>query len=281
MRMSRSAVSRSLSRFASCIAFVAVACAASLPARADDFGFDQLASVVLTSTSGAPALIPFIERPSVPEIGFSGPPNAFGYLGSVSNPKVAYAKRGSASFYRAETDNKCNPDNFAFPPGQAGLQKISYSTLFKFELKAGELKFKNAARGDTIFSLSPLQAKILKRVAVTITDLKEYTLDYRLLKRRVAQVAAEPECRDFRYALTKVFEGKVSIGYYFEAGADVTAQLDVANTVNAKLGLAILSQTGQSEDSPNVLQFVSEPRMFAARFRPVDEIIGKTRVAGR
>lgn len=270
------------SRVASLVAVTVLTGMVAGPARADDFGFDQLASVVIASTSGAPALIPFIERPTAVETDFTGPPNAFGFLGSVSNPKVAYAKRGSTSFYRAETDNKCNPDNFAFPPGQAGLQRISYSTLFKFELKAGELKFKNAAKGDTIFSLSPLQAKILKRVSVTISDLKEYTLDYRLLKRRVAQVAAEPECRDFRYALTKVFEGKVAVAYYFEAGAEVTAQLDVANSINAKLGLAVLSQTGQSEDNPNVLQFLSEPRMFAARFRPVEEIIGRTsRVAAR
>lgn len=250
------------------------------PARADDFGFDQLAKVIFTSTSGAPAMIPFIERPTIAEIGFDGPPNAFGYLGSVTNPKVAYTDKGRTSFFRAETDNKCNPDSFAFPPGQGGLQKISYATFFKFELKAGELTFKNLAKGDTIFSLNPLQAKILRRISITITDLREYTLDYRLLKRRVMQVASEPECKDFKFALTKVFEGKVAVGYYFEAGADVSAQLDIANTINLKLGLSVINQTGQSEENPNALEFVSEPRMFAARFRPVSDFVGSTRFAG-
>jgi hypothetical protein len=261
--------------------------AAALPAliltptaRADDFGFDQLAKVIFASTSGAPAMIPFIERPTIPELGFDGPPNAFGYLGSVSNPKISYAKNGSTSFFRAETDNKCNPDSFAFPPGQGGLQKISYSTLFKFEVNAGEVTFKNIAKGDTVFSLNALQARILRRVAVTITDLREYTLDYRLLKRRIAQVAAEPECKDFRWALTKVFEGKVAVTYYFEAGASASAQLDIANTINAKLGLAVLGQSG-SEVEPNTLQFVSEPRMFAARFRPVSDFVGGSRIARR
>lgn len=278
MRLSRIAAS-----FLAALAILPAAAVKSAPARADDFGFDQLASVVFASTSGAPALIPFVERPtSAMDVGFDGPPSGFGYLGSVSNPRVAYAKKGSTSYYRAETDNKCNPDSFAFPPGQAGLQKIAYSTFFKFELKAGELKFKNMAKGDTIFSLSPLEARILRRVAVTITDLKEYTLDFRLLKRRVQQVAAVPECADFKWALTKVFEGKVAVTYYFEAGAELTAQLDIANSVNLRLGLAVLSQTGQSLENPNVLEFVSEPRMFAARFRPVAEIIGNTsRIAGR
>ena len=266
---------------ASLVSAVAMAGAVPQMAHADDFGFDQLAKVIFASTSGAPALIPFIERPVTPEVAFDGPPSAFGYLGSVSNPRVAYANKGGTSFYRAETDNKCNPDSFAFPPGQAGLQKIAYSTFFKFEVKAGELTFKNLAKGETVFSLSPLQAKILRRVSVTITDLKEYTLDFRLLKRRVAQVAAEPECKDFRWALTKVFEGKVAVGYYFEAGADVSAQLDIANTINLKLGLSVINQTGESQATPNVLEFVSEPRMFAARFRPVSELVGTTRVARR
>lgn len=265
------------------LTWLALASAALVPspAAADDFGFDQLANVIIASTSGAPALIPFIERPGTPELAFDGPPSAFGYLGSVSNPRVAYGRRGGTSFYRAETDNKCNPDSFAFPAGQAGLQKIAYSSFLKFEVKAGELTLKNAAKGDTVFSLSPFQARILRRVNVTITDLKEYTLDYRLLKRRVAQVAADPDCKDFRWALTKVFEGKVSVTYYFEAGADASAQFDIANTVNLKLGLSAISQTGQSETAPNVLEFVSAPRMFAARFRPVSDFVGPTTIARR
>ncbi|NJN36114.1 MAG: hypothetical protein HC794_02480, partial [Nitrospiraceae bacterium] len=92
-------------------------------------------------------MIPFIERPTAPEADIFGPPSGYGYLGSVSNPRVAYAKKGSTAYYRAETDNKCNPDNFTFPPGQAGLQKISYSKLFQFELKAGELKIKGGGKG--------------------------------------------------------------------------------------------------------------------------------------
>ena len=255
--------------------------AAGVPARADDFGFEQLAKVVLASTSGAPAMIPFIERPTLTETIVAGPPSAFGYLGSVTNPKINYGSKGATSYYRAETDNKCNPDNFAFPPGQAGLQKISYSQFFKFELKAGELTFKNVKTGATVFSLNALQAKILKRVAVTITDLKEYTLDFRLLKRRVQQVAAEAECADFKFALTKVFEGKVAVTYYFEAGADASAQFDIANIVNVKLGLSVIGQTGTSLEAPNVLHFESEPRMFAARFRPVSDIIGRNQVARR
>jgi hypothetical protein len=263
--------------------FAAAAVAVSVaPAAADDFGFDQLAKVIVSATSGAPAMVPFIERPVLSEAELAGPPSAFGYLGSVTNPRIAYDRRGKTSFYRTETDNKCNPDNFAFPPGQAGLQKIAYGSFFKFEVKAGELTIKGASPGEKLFTLSPFEARILRRITVTISDLKEYTLDFRLLKRRVAQVAAEPECAEFKHALTKVFEGKVSVTYYFEAGADVSAQFDIANTINLKLGLSVISQTGQSEEKPNELSFDSAPRIFAARFRPIGEILGTPRrIAGR
>ena len=247
---------------------------AATPVAADDFGFAELASAIRTSTSDGSALLPFLERPAAVDVGFSTP-NAFGYLGSVTSPKVAFPSGNSTvKYYRADSANKCNPDQYTFPAGQGGIQKISYASSFKFELKAGEITLKGGSKADTVFSLSALNAKILRKVKITITDIREYTLDYRLLKRRVQQVAADPDCAQFKQALTKVVEGKVLATYYFEAGAESTAQLDLANTLNAKIGLSVISQSGGGEADPNVLQFESSPLMIAATFRPVSELVG-------
>ena len=62
--------------------------------------------------------------------------------------------------------------------------------------------------------------------------------------------------------------------YYFEAGAEASAQLDLANVLNAKIGLSVISQSGGGEADPNVLQFESSPLMIAATFRPVSELVG-------
>jgi hypothetical protein len=251
-------------------------CANFAPALAKDLGFGELTENIANATKGTPAIIPFIERPTAEDAGLGGRAQAFGYLGSVANPQVAYPLGSDgALYYRASTEDKCNPDSFAFPAGQKGLQKFVNQTFFKFELKGGELTYKGGEKGDRVFSLAAVNARVLRRVKVTISDLKEYTLDFRTLRERVAQVAAEPACASFKQALTKVYEGKITATYYFEAGAEAGIKADIAANLNFALGLAAVSQNGGSDADPNVLQFDSEARVFAARFRSVAEILGK------
>jgi hypothetical protein len=248
-------------------------------ALAKDLGFGELTQTIINSTKGTPALIPFIERPTSADAGFTRA-QGFGYLGSVANPIVAYPLGSDgALYYRASTEDKCNPDDVTFPAGQKGLQKVVNQTYFKFELKGGELTFKGANPGDKSFSLTAVSARIVKRIRVTVSDLKEYTLDFRTLRERVAQVSADPACAAFKQALTKVYEGKITATYYFEAGAEAGLKADLSAALNFSLGLAVVSKDGGSEEDPNVLQFESEPRVFAARFRPVSEILGKAPVA--
>ena len=254
---------------------------ATAPVLAKDLGFGELTQTIANATKGTPAIIPFIERPTEADVGFNGRAQAFGYLGSVANPQTAYPLgQDGGIYYRATTEDKCNPDSYVFPAGQKGLQRFVNQSFFKFELKGGELTFKGGAAGDRSFSLTAVSARILRRVKVTITDLKEYTLDFRTLRERVAQVSAEPACAGFTQALTKVYEGKVSATYYFEAGAEAGLKADLAANLNFSLGLAAVVTQGGSEADPNALQFESEPRVFAARFRPVADILG-TRPAAR
>jgi hypothetical protein len=262
-------------------------CAHIAPAAAKDLGFGELTQQIANATKGTPAIIPFIERPPSEDTGLGGRAQAFGYLGSVANPLVAYPLGSDgALYYRASTEDKCNPDSFAFPAGQKGLQKFVNQTFFKFELKGGELTFKGANPGDKAFSISAVSARVLQRVKITISDLKEYTLDFRTLRERVAQVSADPACANFKQALTKVYEGKITATYYFEAGAEAGIKADLAANLNFSLGIAAVTQNGGSEADPNVLQFESEARVFAGRFRPVAEILGRAptsrprRVAG-
>ena len=246
------------------------------PAAAKDLGFGELTQTIANATKGSPAIIPFIERPDEPPAGLGGRAQAFGYLGSVANPQIAFPLgQDGGIYYRANTDDKCNPDQFTFPAGQKGLQKFSNQTFFKFELKGGELVFRGAQPGDRAFTLSAVSARVLQRVKVTITDLKEYTLDFRTLRERVAQVAADPACVNFKQALTKVYEGKITATYYFEAGAEAGVKADISANLNFSLGLAAVTQNGGSEADPNVLQFETESRVFAAKFRPVADIIGR------
>jgi len=253
---------------------------ATVPAAAKDLGFGELTETIANATKGSPAIIPFIERPTVVDTGFGGRPQAFGYLGSVANPQIAYPLGQSGTlYYRADTAEKCNPDEFVFPAGQKGLQKFVSQSSFKFELKGGELTFKGAQPGDRAFTLTAVSARVLRHVKVTISDLKEYTLDFRTLRQRVAQVASDPACEAFKYALTKVYEGKVIATYYFEAGAEAGIKADISAALNFSLGLSAVVQNGGSDADPNVLQFESEPRMFAAKFRPVAEIVGRAPVS--
>lgn len=250
------------------------------PVLAKDLGFSDLTETIADATKGSPAIIPFIERPTTIDVGFGGRAQAFGYLGSVANPQVAYpAGQGNAPYYRADTSEKCNPDEFIFPAGQQGLERFSYQKYFKFELKGGELAFKGGKAGDKAFNLTAVSARVLQRVKVTITDLKEYTLDFRTLRDRVAQVAADPICATYKYALTKVYEGKVTATYYFEAGAEAGLKADLGAALNFSLGLSAVVQDGGSDAEPNTLQFVSAPRVFAAKFRPVADILGRAPVA--
>ncbi len=250
-----------------------------LPVAAKDLGFGELTQTIVNATKGTPALIPFIERPTGDDVGLGGRAQAFGYLGSVANPVAAFPLgRDGSLYYRASTEDKCNPDQFAFPAGQKGLQKFVNQSFFKVELKGGEFVFKGAQPGDKSFTISAVSARVLRRVKVTISDLKEYTLDFRTLRDRVAQVSADPACQSFKQALTKVYEGKISATYYFEAGAEAGVKADLSAQMNFSLGLAAVTQTGGSEADPNVLQFESEPRVFAAKFRPVSEIVGRAPV---
>jgi hypothetical protein len=251
-------------------------CAGIAPAAAKDLGFGELTQNIANATKGTPAIIPFIERPSAEDAGLNGRAQAFGYLGSVANPQIAFPLgNDGALYYRASTEDKCNPDSFAFPAGQKGLQKFVNQTFFKFELKGGELTFRGGAAGDRAFNMTALNARVLRRVKVTISDLKEYTLDFRTLRERVAQVSADPACANFKQALTKVYEGKIVATYYFEAGAEAGIKADISANLNFSLGLAAVIQNGGSEADPNSLQFESEARVFAARFRPVSEILGR------
>ena len=250
------------------------------PVSAKDLGFSDLTETIADATKGSPAIIPFIERPTVIDTGFGGRAQAFGYLGSVANPQIAYpGGQGSAPYYRADTSEKCNPDQFVFPAGQRGLERFTYQKYFKFELKGGELAFKGGKTGDKAFNLTAVSARVLRRVKVTITDLKEYTLDFRTLRDRVAQVAADPVCATYKQALTKVYEGKVTATYYFEAGAEAGLKADIGAALNFSLGLSAVVQDGGSDAEPNTLQFTSEPRVFAAKFRPVADILGRAPVA--
>ena len=266
--------------FAAVVASVSGLMASELaPALAKDLGFGELTQNIVNATKGTPAIIPFIERPGADDVGLGGRAQAFGYLGSVANPQVAFPLgNDGALYYRASTEDKCNPDQFAFPAGQKGLQKFVNQTFFKFELKGGELSFKGGAAGDRAFNLTALNARVLRRVKVTITDLKEYTLDFRTLRERVAQVSADPACENFKQALTKVYEGKIVATYYFEAGAEAGIKADISANLNFSLGLAAVVQSGGSDADPNSLQFESEARVFAARFRPVSEILGRSPV---
>ncbi len=251
-------------------------CAGITPANAKDLGFGELTQNISNATKGTPAIIPFIERPTVEDAGLNGRAQAFGYLGSVANPQIAFPLGSDgALYYRASTEDKCNPDSFAFPAGQKGLQKFVNQTFFKFELKGGELTFRGGAAGDRAFNMTALNARVLRRVKVTISDLKEYTLDFRTLRERVAQVSADPACANFKQALTKVYEGKIVATYYFEAGAEAGIKADISANLNFALGLAAVVQNGGSEADPNSLEFESEARVFAARFRPISEILGR------
>ncbi len=258
-----------------------LACVSGLatPAVAKDLGFGELTQNIANATKGTPAIIPFIERPAADDVGLGGRAQAFGYLGSVASPQIAFPLGSDgALYYRASTEDKCNPDSFAFPAGQKGLQKFVNQTFFKFELKGGELAFKGGEKGDRAFNLSAVSARVLRRVKITISDLKEYTLDFRTLRERVAQVAADPACANFKQALTKVYEGKIVATYYFEAGAEAGLKADISANLNFSLGLAAVVQNG-TDAEPNSLQFESEARVFAARFRPVAEILGKAPVS--
>jgi hypothetical protein len=250
--------------------------AGAAPVSAKDLGFGELTDAIANATKGTPALIPFVERPTVADVSPNGRVNAFGYLGSVANPSVAYPKGSDGMrYYRASTQDKCNPDDFAFPAGQHGLQKFSHQSYVKVEAKAGELTFKGAQPGDRSFALSAFSARLLRRVKITITDMKEYTLDARTLRERVAQISAAPGCETFKQALTKVYEGKVTATYYFEAGAEASLKADITQQINLSLGLAAVTTVGGSESDPDVLQFDSEPRMFAGVFRPVADVLGR------
>jgi hypothetical protein len=262
--------------------FAAIAlglCAGLLPAAAKDLGFGEFTQNIANATKGTPAIIPFIERPTAEDAGLGGRAQAFGYLGSVANPQVAYPLGSDgALYYRASTEDKCNPDSFAFPAGQKGLQKFVSQTFFKFELKGGELTYKGGEKGDKVFNLSAVSASVLRRVKITITDLKEYTLDFRTLRERVAQVSADPACANFKQALTKVYEGKVTATYYFGGNVEAGLKASISENLNFALGLAAAASVGGSDADPNVLQFDSEARVFAAKFRPVSEILGRAPV---
>lgn len=211
-------------------------------------------------------LYPFREMPE-PNL-LSDYPNGVGVLGStIRRPAV------SSLYYSIEDDMVCNPTDFAFPRGQAGPQRVVASSRFSFDLSAGEITVNGGKKGDTVFSLSAITAKILRRVNVTLTDIREYTLDYRNLRKRVLQVSSDPLCSDNNYAITKIYVAKAKVTYFFQAEASLTAKLDVASVVSAKLGLSASMLNGTSESDPNALEFESQERIFAARIRSIDEIL--------
>lgn len=245
-------------------------CAAFLAptsAKADDLGLTRLARTINASIGNGRMLFPFRELPSEPML-LSDYPNGVGILGSI----VKLPANGS-QFYSIEDDMVCNPTDYAFPRGQGGPQRIVSSNRFDFDLAAGEITVRGGSKNDTVFSLSPITAQILRRVSVTLTDIREYTLDLRNLYKRVLQVSSDPLCANHNYAITKVYIAKAKVTYFFKASLSLTAKLDVATAISAKLGLSIATQDGTSEADPNTLSFESAERIFAARIRPVSEIL--------
>lgn len=246
-----------------------LSCAGIVPtsAHADDLGLTRLARTINTSIGNGRMLFPFRELPSEPML-LSEYPNGVGILGSVVK-----LPSNSTQFYSIEDDMVCNPTDYAFPRGQAGPQRIVSSNRFDFDLTAGEVTVRGGSKNDKVFSLSPITAQILRRVAVTLTDIREFTLDYRNLGKRVLQVSSDPLCANHNYAITKVYIGKAKVTYFFKASLSLTAKLDVATAISAKLGLSVATQTGASEADPNTLSFESAERIFAARIRPISEIL--------